>query len=158
MVTPAAPSNRDDDEGKQASRVETPTATPTVTPRESVDSVPESSVPAAQGTAAVAAAGAVTEGGLGATQLVGGEESAPAEEGGEDAENAENVEGDCRAAVDGGAHRAAAAEALVTRLQEQLQEMEVRTAGRASRLSLLTQRIAVGAGLVLSCLVEALVA
>lgn len=134
-VTPAVPSDSvDGEEGKQASRVETPTATPTVTPRESVESAPESSVPAAgrtvaaTATAAAAAATAedVTEEGLSATQPERGVAAAAVGE----REGGESTDEVGRGAVgdDATADRAAAAEARAARLQEQLEEMKVRRA------------------------------
>lgn len=109
--------------------MEKPTATPTVTPWESVESARESSVPAAEGTAAaaaVAAAGAaddVTEKCLGAAPERGAT-AAGAEEG------REITEEDGRGSGDDDAHRAAAAESLAARLQEQLEVMKVRRARR----------------------------
>lgn len=130
-VVPAAPGDRfDGEEGKQAGRVETPTATPTVTPRESVGSAPESSVPAAECTAAaaaalvaaVAAAEDVAEEGLSVAQSGHGAAAAFGEKVGR-----ESAEEHSRGALDvDGAHRAADAEVLAARLQEQLEEMKVR--------------------------------
>lgn len=135
-MTPAVPGDSvDGEEGKQASRVETPTATPTVTPRESVESAPESSVPAAgrtvaaTATAAAAAAATaedVTEEGLSATQPERGAAAAAVgeREGGESTDEVgRGTVGD-----DATADRAAAAEARAARLQEQLEEMKVRRA------------------------------
>lgn len=139
-MTPAAPGDSvGGEEGKQASRVEKPTATPTVTPRESVEPAAESSVPAAEGTAsatvaaaasAAAAAAATAEDvpreACGATQPERQAAAVGEEEG------RKSTEGDGRGEVDDADRRAAAAEALAARLQEQLEEMEVRRARNGS--------------------------
>jgi len=107
----------DGKEGKPASRVETPTATPTVTPRESVESAEDS--------AAVAAAAAVQDvkGGGGVARPECTTAATAAVTTTEKAESTKVAGGTVVDAAD----RAAAAEAVAEGLQAQLQEMKVRS-------------------------------
>ena len=135
IVRPAAPAgtapggggNGDGKGGKSASGAETPTATPAVTPRESVESTENTAVPAVGGTAVGGTAGAAAA----AVEVVEGsgsggrpERTAAAAGVGAATKERESTKG-AGAAVGGGADRAAGAEALAEGLQAQLADMEV---------------------------------